>query len=149
MHSTDALNYRLCRTELDFMFSANDSFKGKNVLVVEDNTINQEVICELLKLMELDVDIASGGREALTLMEQKHYDLVLLDLMMPEIDGYETAKAIRKAEEENKKRKTFIIALTANALEGEREHCLAAGIDDYLSKPLDIKKLRTIMLKQL
>ncbi|MBN2161483.1 MAG: response regulator [Pontiellaceae bacterium] len=107
-----------------------------SILLVEDNEINQEVAREILRLEGYRCDVAGNGVEALRVVASKTYDLILMDCMMPEMDGYEATRQIRSHPSEQI-RKVPIVALTANAMKGDRELCLAAGMDDYLSKPLD------------
>ncbi|MDP3282484.1 MAG: ATP-binding protein, partial [Nitrosomonas sp.] len=104
--------------------------QGKLILVAEDNDINQKVIRQQLNLLGYAGDIANDGREALKRLQDCNYALLLTDLHMPEMDGFELTKAIRSGE--TSKKHIPIVALTANALKGEREHCLSAGMDDYL-----------------
>ncbi|MBW9275947.1 MAG: response regulator [Candidatus Thiodiazotropha sp. (ex. Lucinisca nassula)] len=119
---------------------------GVRILLVEDNPINQE-LCEAM-LEELDVvgALAKDGAIALKMLAESHYDLVLMDCQMPEMDGYEATRIWRDREKRHDKRRLPIIALTANALEGDRERCLAAGMDDYLSKPYTKEVLREKLL---
>jgi PAS domain S-box-containing protein len=121
--------------------------QGRLILVAEDNEINQKVILQQLKLLGQTADIADNGREALELWQSGDYSLLLTDLHMPEMDGYELTAAIR-ATEAGKPRAT-IIAITANALKGEADHCREAGMDDYLSKPVQLTILREILEKWL
>ncbi len=113
------------------------------ILVVEDNPVNQRVVTLLLQRFGCEVDVADNGLLALEATARSAYDLILMDCQMPEIDGFEATRRIRAQEKE---RRVPIIALTASALSGEREHCLSAGMDDYLSKPvrsdLLLEKLR-------
>lgn len=122
-------------------------FPGKKVLVAEDYFINQEVTQDILELMDITVEIAENGKDAL----QKHFatpfDLILMDIQMPELDGYDATKQIRA--KEGTQRHTPIIALTANALTGDREKCLQAGMDDYITKPIEADKLEAILKKHL
>jgi len=115
--------------------------QGKKILVVEDNVMNQKVALRHLEKIGLKPIAVANGLEALDLMNHVHFDLVLMDCQMPELDGYETTKIIR-----SKKDKAYcqipIVGLTANAIVGEREKCLAAGMDDYLTKPFDVKDLK-------
>lgn len=124
--------------------SPNITFEGKRILVVEDNLVNQKVVKGLLKKLKLKVDIANNGREALTALQNStSYALVLMDCQMPEMDGFEAARAYRKSE--NGDSKLPIIALTANAMEGDEALCLAAGMDAYLSKPIRFNTLQDML----
>jgi CheY-like chemotaxis protein len=129
------------------MKKVTSKFPGKRALVVEDYFINQEVTQDILELMELDVEVAENGREALELYQKEKYDLIFMDIQMPEMDGYQTTKEIRRFE--NKEKRVPIIALTANALSGDREKCLEAGMDDYISKPIEAEKIEEILKKYL
>ncbi|TDF37317.1 response regulator [Alteromonadaceae bacterium M269] len=113
------------------------------ILLVEDNLINQEVAKEMLQRMGYIIDVADNGKYAIEQLEQSEndYALILMDCQMPEMDGYETSKYIRAQGPSCRYSKLPIIALTANALKGEQEKCLAAGMNDYLSKPIDVDKL--------
>ncbi|MDQ3187049.1 MAG: PAS domain S-box protein, partial [Pseudomonadota bacterium] len=121
--------------------------EGTLILVAEDNDINQKVIRQQLALLGYAADIASDGREALKRWESGNYALLLTDLHMPEMDGYQLTAAIRRAEQ-GKARKP-IVAFTANALKGEAEHCRAVGMDDYLSKPVQLVQLKAVLQKWL
>ncbi|NPB09924.1 MAG: response regulator [Thermodesulfobacteria bacterium] len=118
------------------------------VLVVEDNLINLEYCVSALELLGCEVKTAETGRQALEILEKESFDLVLMDCQMPEMDGYEATKRLREMEEKTGKH-TVVIALTAHALKGDRERCLAAGMDDYLSKPFTIDQLRAVLEKWL
>ncbi|HJT51485.1 MAG TPA: PAS domain S-box protein [Nitrosospira sp.] len=121
--------------------------ENRLILVAEDSEINQKVIRQQLALLGYAADIAKDGREALKRWEGGNYALLLTDLHMPEIDGYQLTAAIRLAEQ-GKQRKP-IIAITANALKGEAEHCRAVGMDDYLSKPVQLAQLKAVLQKWL
>lgn len=118
--------------------------KGARVLVVEDYLVNQELTRELLEIMGCVVDVADGGQEALDLIAKTHYDLIFMDIQMPKMDGYETTRAIRRLEAG--KKHTPIVALTANALQGDKEKCLSAGMDDYISKPFRSSDLEAMLM---
>ncbi|MBF0226105.1 MAG: response regulator [Desulfobacterales bacterium] len=111
--------------------------KNVKILLVEDNPINQEVACEILKDAGIQVNIANNGKEAIDKVKLNIYDAVLMDMQMPEMDGYEATKLIREWETEEKNERVPIIAMTAHAMKGDREKCLNAGMDDYLTKPID------------
>ena len=108
------------------------------ILVVEDNLVNQKVAVRMLERMGYRADIASNGLEVLQALERQHYDLVFMDIQMPEMDGLEATRRIR----EQVRYQPYIIAMTAHALEGDRERCLQAGMDDYVSKPVKIEELQ-------
>ena len=114
------------------------------ILVAEDNPINQRVVLHLLKASGCRADVAGNGLEALAALERQPYDLILMDQMMPELDGLEATRRIHAL---YGARRPYIIALTANALKGDREVCLAAGMDDYLSKPLKLEALQAALAR--
>ncbi len=120
-----------------------------SLLLVEDNIINQEVVLSMLRSFGCVVDVASNGLEALDAVKHKIYDLVLMDCMMPEMDGYSAAGEIRRRQAENQLPEFPVIALTANAIEGDREKCLAAGMNDYLTKPFKPRDLHDMLKKWL
>ncbi|MEW6732383.1 MAG: PAS domain S-box protein [Acidobacteriota bacterium] len=109
-----------------------------HVLVTEDNLVNQKVAMAMLNTMGCQVSLASSGKEAIELLSQNRYDLIFMDCQMPEMDGYEATAAIR-AQEAKVGGHIPIIAMTANAMKGDRERCFAAGMDDYISKPISIE----------
>jgi CheY-like chemotaxis protein len=114
--------------------------KTLRILLVEDGLVNQQVASRLLKVRGHQVVIASNGREALRTLQDSSFDIVLMDVQMPEMDGYETTAAIR-LEESRTGGHVPIIAMTAHAMMGDRERCLEAGMDDYLTKPIHAKAL--------
>jgi signal transduction histidine kinase/HPt (histidine-containing phosphotransfer) domain-containing protein/ActR/RegA family two-component response regulator len=122
---------------------------GRLILVAEDNEINQEVIREQLSLLGFQADFAADGRAALACWMSARYGLVLTDLHMPDMDGYQLTEAIRDREAEAGMRRTPIVAITANVLRGEAERCQAAGMDGYLAKPAPLPKLKAELDKWL
>ena len=116
------------------------------ILLAEDNVINQKVALGLLREIGYQADIANNGLEVLAALDRQPYDLVLMDCQMPELDGYEAAQRIRARADGASVR---IIAITANAMRGESEKCLAAGMDDYLSKPVRLAALRDMLARWL
>jgi PAS domain S-box-containing protein len=113
------------------------------VLLVEDNPINQKVASNFLARMGCTVTVAANGLEAVQLFAQARYELVLLDLQMPLMDGYTATSCLRKLERGS--RRTPIVALTASAMTGQRERCLEAGMDELIAKPLDVKRLQEVL----
>jgi signal transduction histidine kinase/CheY-like chemotaxis protein len=122
--------------------------RGK-VLLVEDNPVNLAVAHKLLNRLGLEVDTAKDGRVAVDAVHRTRYDLVLMDCQMPEMDGYEATGEIRIREGVMKRARLPIIAMTANAMAGDREKCFDAGMDDYLPKPLDLAQLREVLVRWL
>ncbi|HEX2829615.1 MAG TPA: MHYT domain-containing protein [Burkholderiales bacterium] len=122
---------------------------GGHVLLVEDNSVNQEICAQMLVNLGCDVEVVSDGRAGLEAAFARPYDLVLMDCQMPVMDGLESATAIRERERAEAKtapaRHIPIIALTANAMDGDRARCIKAGMDDYLSKPFKKEALRAVL----
>ena len=119
------------------------------VLLAEDNKVNQAVARGMLSELGYEVITADTGRDAVRYMQNETFDLVLMDCQMPEMDGFEATRTIRKWEVNECRVRTPVIALTANALKGDRELCLAAGMDEYLSKPFTMEQLGQTLLAQL
>jgi two-component system, sensor histidine kinase and response regulator len=105
------------------------------VLLAEDNPVNQEVAVAMLTRLGFQVDVADNGAVAVERMRSRSYDVVLMDCQMPQLDGFEATAVIRQLEAQSHARRCPIIAMTANTMEGDKERCLAAGMDDYLPKP--------------
>jgi len=116
--------------------------KARKVLLVEDNVTNQDVISMQVKMLGHGVEIASDGVEGLEMWKSGDYDLILADCHMPEMDGFEMTRNIRQEEADKGLAPTPIIAITANALQGEADRCLASGMNDYLSKPVEFVRLK-------
>ena len=130
----------------------NEQFKGQcQVLLVEDNIMNQQVICDQLNLLGYSVDIASDGEEGFEMWKNGCYEFVLTDLHMPKMSGYDLARQIRQESPYRKdlKNNTTIVAITANALKGEREKCIEGGMNDYITKPVELNVLEELMEKWL
>ncbi|MGZ5203752.1 MAG: response regulator [Caldimonas sp.] len=120
--------------------------RGARVLLAEDNLVNQEVAVELLRSAGLDVDIAVNGAEAVSMAQARAYDLILMDVQMPEIDGLQATRALRAMPGQ---RSVPIIAMTANAFDEDRERCLSAGMNDHVAKPVDPDALYATLLRWL
>lgn len=122
---------------------------SKNLLLVEDNVTNQRVAVAMLKKMGFSCDVASGGEIAIDMLKKKSYDLVFMDCQMPGMDGYETTRRIRAGASNENNIQIPIVAMTANALAGDKNKCLEAGMNDYISKPVQPKSLFELLVKWL
>lgn len=123
-------------------------FSGKHILLVEDNELNAEIGIELLNTFKVIIDLAKNGEECIKILEKMpegYYDLILMDIQMPIMDGYEATKIIRSFN--NKNAQIPIIAMTANAFEEDRKHALQLGMNEHLAKPVDIEKLKDVLTK--
>jgi signal transduction histidine kinase/CheY-like chemotaxis protein len=128
------------------------NFAKLRVLLVEDNFINQEVMLAILKSLDVQIDVANDGLEAINMLahsQSSTFDLVLMDCQMPNMDGYEATRRIRAGDAGDVFSKTPIAALTANTMNSEREKCLAAGMNEFLTKPIDIDALKLLLAKYL
>jgi CheY-like chemotaxis protein len=114
------------------------------ILVAEDNPVNQKVALGMLRAMGHAVVLANNGVEAVNAWQQEAFDLVLMDVQMPELDGFGAVREIRSREQDSKTH-TLIVAMTAHALSSDRERCLDAGMDDYISKPISRKALAQLI----
>lgn len=121
--------------------------KKLSILLAEDNLINQKVALMVIKKLGYEADVALNGKIAAEKFAQHHYDLILMDIMMPEMDGLEATRVIREIEQvRNTGHRTKIVALTANAMREDKDKCLQAGMDDYISKPFKLEDLQRIIL---
>ena len=123
-----------------------DCLAGREILLVEDNRINQEVVQNLLDMVGARVSVANDGRQGIERLGSRPFDLVLMDIHMPNMDGFEATAAIRK---DPRLAALPIVALTANALEGDVERCLAAGMNDYVAKPIEPNRLFSVLARHL
>jgi CheY-like chemotaxis protein len=114
------------------------------ILLAEDNPVNQKVALSMLKRLDYKVDVANNGLGVLSSLERKAYDVILMDIQMPDMDGLDATRSIR---EQRMKKQPYIIAMTAYALDGDREEFLKAGMNDYLSKPIRIEELKLALEK--
>ena len=131
------------RRMIEQLHTADAVFEGKKVLVVDDDVRNIYALTSAFEGRGMEVLFGENGREGMeVLMANPGIDLILMDIMMPEMDGYETMRAIRSLEDF---RRLPIIALTAKAMKGDREECIAAGASDYITKPVDIDQLLSLM----
>jgi PAS domain S-box-containing protein len=124
-------------------YSISEDHKQRvHILLVEDNMVNQKIALRILeKKLGYHADVATNGKEAIESLERSDYDLVLMDCQMPEMDGYEATSTIRDQDSAVRNHNIPIIAMTANAMKGDREKCLEAGMDDYVTKPINMQEL--------
>jgi CheY-like chemotaxis protein/HPt (histidine-containing phosphotransfer) domain-containing protein len=120
------------------------------VLLCDDNVVNQKVALRLLQQMGYQAELAVNGIEALAALARQPYDIVFMDVMMPEMGGLEATRIIRERQQQRERFPTYktpiiVVAMTANAMQGDREKCLAAGMDDYLAKPVRLEDVRAII----
>jgi len=125
------------------LHQSDPALAGKKVLIVDDDVRNIFALTSLLEQYDMDVVFAENGREGIrTLQNNPNVNIVLMDVMMPELDGYETTRLIRQ---QDQFRSLPIIALTAKAMQGDREKCIEAGASDYITKPVDTEQLLTLL----
>ena len=129
-----------------------ESTRSLRILLAEDNAVNQRVAQRMLQKMGHEVLVAGNGREAFEASQRERFDLVLMDVQMPEMDGFEATSAIRLFESQLRQAHEGrlpvpVVAMTAHAMSGDRDLCLAAGMDDYIAKPVDAGKLAGVIGK--
>ncbi|MGD9557999.1 MAG: response regulator [Mangrovibacterium sp.] len=116
-----------------------------SILLVEDNVLNQRIVTFSLRKYQHDVTIANNGKEALDIFKTTRFDVILMDIMMPVMDGMDATLKIREFERQNQVQKqTPIIALTANTMDNDREKCLSYGMNEFMAKPFDMERLNQI-----
>lgn len=143
------LSFTLAKQEAELLVPSiriTYSYQDKKVLLVDDDLLNQFFGKELLESLGVQVELASSGQEAMIKLKENFYDLIFMDVSMPDLDGYQTTQLIRS---ELQLRNLPIVALTAHAISGERERCLSAGMDDYLAKPFSIHDLEAMLIRWL
>jgi len=128
---------------------AEDRKRKVRILLAEDNIINQKVVLNILKKLGFSADVVANGEKAVKALEMIPYDIVLMDCQMPEMDGYEATGEIRNPQSKVLDHKVPVVAMTANAMKGDSENCLKAGMDDYLSKPITPRQLSEMLDKWL
>ena len=119
--------------------------EGVKVLLAEDNIVNQKVAMKMLSTIGCQVDVVANGIEAAAAVKEGDYDIVFMDCQMPELDGYGATREIRNGEAG--RMRIPVVAMTANAMQGDREKCIAAGMDDYVSKPVNREELAAVVSK--
>jgi len=143
MHRTYNNMPELTRQAIDYYRHSDDMLKGKKVLIVDDDVRNLFALTTALERFKIDVLNAESGQEAISIIEKnKDIDIVLMDIMMPEMDGYETMKQIRK---DKKNDDISMIAVTAKAMKGDRQKCIESGASDYITKPVNVEQLLTLI----
>ena len=134
----------VARTHSDLEVSTIKALSGR-VLLAEDNPVNQAVASGMMEAMGLSVIVVANGQEAIAKASREPIDVILMDCQMPEVDGFLATREIRRMESESGGARTPIIALTANALKGDREKCLAVGMDEYVTKPFTSDQLHSVL----
>jgi CheY-like chemotaxis protein len=134
------------KKECNEVFQKND-LPTLEILLAEDNIVNQKVASNLLKKWGHNVTIVNDGKEAIEILTTKAFDMILMDVQMPNVDGVEATKRIRNSKSSNISSHIPIIAMTAHAMKGDRERFIKAGMNDYISKPIDLKEVFAMMKK--
>jgi CheY-like chemotaxis protein len=135
--------------ELVTRHTISEARRRVRVLLVEDHPVNQKLALRILGKEGIHAEAAANGKEALKALEAGSYDLVFMDVQMPEMDGYEATRIIRDPDSKVRNHSIPIIAMTAHAMQGDRERCIDAGMDDYISKPIRPEKLSEVIEKYL
>ena len=148
-HLTIPLTTRHTINQSSITHKAKPHFSNTHILVVEDNPVNIMVASELLESYGCRITPAGNGLEAIVMFNKSNFDLILMDCQMPEMDGFEATKNIREIESENSMTATPVVAFTANAMQGDKEKCIGAGMDDYISKPINQNELEETLAKWL
>jgi CheY-like chemotaxis protein len=132
-------------------YSISEEHKRRvRILLAEDNIVNQKIALGILeKKLGYHTDVVNNGKEAIESLERLNYDIVVMDCQMPEMDGYEATRIIRDETSSVRNHKIPIIAMTANAMKGDREKCLNVGMDDYIAKPINIQKFDDVISRHL
>jgi CheY-like chemotaxis protein len=143
------LHHEIQKTERGAQPQVLKRYDNYRILVVDDNSINLKVALKMLNVYGLNTGTATNGREAIQMLSTRPFDLVLMDIQMPVMDGYEATARIRDPHSNVRAHDVPIIAMTANAMKGDREKCLQAGMEDYISKPIDPNELRSLLDKWL
>jgi CheY-like chemotaxis protein len=120
-------------------------YSNKSILIIEDNLLNQKIISFWLSRYKYSFNFTQSGEEAVELFTIHWFDIILMDIMLPGINGFETSRRIRIIGDEIYAKQPYIVALTANTLDNDRKRCLQSGMDEYLSKPFDIIQLNHIL----
>jgi len=128
--------------------------RNVHILVAEDNVTNQKVVTKMLEKLGYRADIVENGKEALNALDGATYDIVFMDVQMPEMDGFEATALVREREKQEGRGHVPIVAMTAHAMKGDRERCIRAGMDDYISKPIQPRDIaeairRTLLMTTL
>ncbi len=123
--------------------------RNVRILVAEDNVTNQKVVERMLEKLGYRADVVENGRDAIKALDAAPYDMVFMDVQMPQMDGFEATAAIRQREKERDTGHLPIIAMTAHAMKGDRERCIDSGMDDYVSKPIQPKELAAAIARML
>lgn len=123
----------------------NQSMSSFSILLAEDNPVNQKVAIRILKHLGYQADVVSNGQQVIKAIADKSYSLILMDVQMPEMDGLAATRYIRQQESISNAKPIVIVAITANATDGDQAICFDAGMNDYISKPIQIERLKDVL----